>query len=244
MVSAVEIEGRPDVFDESRNSPSHLPFTLTYLLKTKDDSLFRLIASLLQKRGIAAVDGKISFPRLPEHEESVLEPEIVGVHLHYETEDVFGAITGGHLTVRSCLHRVLLSPLEDPEHNRWMKRVQVLRSDGHGNDGAILESVIHENAGAYGSFDEEFDPSDPDSRKNLYCIPRDSINYHWFYLLILQLIDLEEAHYARRGVVIIFLTKNDKRETLLKTLQTPSDRPSLRYHCIAYEDGKHTIRLV
>ena len=50
------------VFDESRNSPSLLPFTLTYLLKTKDDSLFQLIASLLQKRGIAAVDGKISFP--------------------------------------------------------------------------------------------------------------------------------------------------------------------------------------
>lgn len=50
------------VFDENKRAPSLLPFTLTYLLKTKDDSLFQLIASQLQKRGIAAVDGKIKFP--------------------------------------------------------------------------------------------------------------------------------------------------------------------------------------
>ena len=50
------------VFDESRKTPSIMPFTLTYLLKTKDDTLFELIASQLQKRGFAAVDGKITFP--------------------------------------------------------------------------------------------------------------------------------------------------------------------------------------
>lgn len=50
------------VFDENKNVPSILPFTLTYLLKTKDDSLFQVIASQFQKKGIAAADGKIKFP--------------------------------------------------------------------------------------------------------------------------------------------------------------------------------------
>lgn len=50
------------VFDENKSGASFLPFALTYMIKTKDDAVFKLAAAELQKKGIPAVDGKISFP--------------------------------------------------------------------------------------------------------------------------------------------------------------------------------------
>lgn len=190
----------------------------------------------------AATDGTVTFPSFLDRE-SALAPEIVGAHLHYESTDVFGAITGGHLTVRCHLYRALLSPKsQEPSDSPYENAIQILRLDGYNNDGAILESVIDQDAGWQVSF-EGLDDINADFMEHFYCIPMNTNQFGMFYLLILQLVDREEANYVRRGRIRYFEPK-PRSGTLLKKLQNPSSHPSLHYPCIAYEEGKHTIRLV
>lgn len=196
----------------------------------------------------AAIDGTITFPSFPDRD-SALAPEILGVHLRYENKDVFGAIVGGYLTLRSHLYR-LLSPvrLENLGRNQLVRESQILRLDSYGNDGAIVESVISDVYLDNVVFDEEQDEQDDiDFSENFYCVPRLSKDPGIIFLLILQLIDREEAYYARRGRVSLYNSgygPSETYETFLKRLQTTPSDPSLHYPCIAYNEGKHTIRLV
>lgn len=190
----------------------------------------------------AANDGQIEFPEL-QYDDYVLAPEIMDVHLHYETEDVFGAITGGHLTVRSYFYRVSFLPTQQKPGHVRSRPVQILSPHGYDGDGAFLESVVHQNDIRCVFMDNEPDSIDPSFEESLYCIPRHQ-RYGRFDLLILQLVDRKKAHYARRGLIEIHDPEEDEPGSVLEKLQTAPCDPSLHYPCIAYDGGKHTICLV
>lgn len=183
----------------------------------------------------AALDEPIEFPLYPQ-DDLLMAPEIMGVNLDYETEDVFGAISGGYLTVRCYLYRILLSSPQDPRNPYNFMTMQIFRVGRQHNNETIVESVVYKTDAARGSFDEDLDDVESYSKEDLYCIPRASGDPGSFLsidFLVLQLVNREEAHYALRG---LFTISPRGWEIHL--------HPYLHYPCIQYDEGKHTIRLV
>ena len=179
----------------------------------------------------ASIDGVIT-PGLPSDKGILLEIE--GVHLDYVTNDITGAIKGGHLQLRGRLKEVQLLRRLAKGRNQWILLL-------NGTEISTLEEPGC--AGEMQPFVRLDDPREDFAEsiagKSLYCIPaRISTNPEGnLYLLLLEALENARGTFRRIGFARSFV--HVSKEALLATSENEPRLP-----CRAYRDGLHSITII
>ncbi|KAK4495030.1 hypothetical protein PRZ48_013357 [Zasmidium cellare] len=158
---------------------------------------------------------------------------VLDVIMEYVTDDNTGLIKSGSLVLECQLQKLSLERNSheklDKIYTMYINGVQVCQPDG----------PEWERIGPVVTLDEERDVFDPTESKTLYCVPAKILKEEkpMLMMLLLELVDREEATYRRIGVASSL--KEVEIDKVLNEADGAESFPALSYH-----DGKHCIRLI